>query len=138
MELGCLGIEGKGKAPHWRLTELGTTSKTSSSGVAEPPTRDYLTWDYVPWKRPADRRRPRFDRFLKNKTPLLTPKRSATGVDNTPAMASIAPDAQSATGGVHIQDAETATGVDNISSNHSTGARAVCGGEAAGGWDAEV
>jgi hypothetical protein len=33
---GCLGVEGKGKAPHWRLTECGTTSKTSATGVWEP------------------------------------------------------------------------------------------------------
>jgi hypothetical protein len=27
---GCLGVEGEGKAPHWRLTELGTTRATSA------------------------------------------------------------------------------------------------------------
>jgi hypothetical protein len=35
-EAGCLGVEGKGKAPHWRLTELGYRG--------EPPTRDFLKW----------------------------------------------------------------------------------------------
>jgi hypothetical protein len=34
---GSLGIDGKGKAPHWRLTELGY--------MREPPTRDFLKWD---------------------------------------------------------------------------------------------
>src|SRR5215467_13575493 len=34
---GCLGVEGKGVAPHWRLTELGY--------MHEPPTRDFLKWD---------------------------------------------------------------------------------------------
>jgi hypothetical protein len=35
---GCLGVDGKGKAPHWRLTELGCTSKASAGGTFEPPT----------------------------------------------------------------------------------------------------
>jgi hypothetical protein len=34
---GCLGVEGKGKAPHWRLTELEMNG--------EPPTRDFAKWD---------------------------------------------------------------------------------------------
>jgi DNA-binding HxlR family transcriptional regulator len=34
---GCLGVEGKGVAPHWRLTEL--------SYMLDPPTRDFLKWD---------------------------------------------------------------------------------------------
>jgi hypothetical protein len=33
---GYLGIDGKGKAPHWRLTELGTP--------LGQPTRDFLSW----------------------------------------------------------------------------------------------
>src|SRR5215472_15234584 len=36
-ERHCLGVEGKGKATHWRLTELGY--------MHEPPTRDFLKWD---------------------------------------------------------------------------------------------
>jgi hypothetical protein len=35
-EPGCLGVHGKGKAPHWRLTELGY--------MLDPPTRDFLKW----------------------------------------------------------------------------------------------
>jgi hypothetical protein len=34
---GHLGVEGKGKAPHWRLTEEWY--------LGESPTRDYLRWD---------------------------------------------------------------------------------------------
>lgn len=34
---GCLGVNGKGKAPHWRLTELGY--------MLDPPTRDFMHWD---------------------------------------------------------------------------------------------
>jgi hypothetical protein len=44
---GCLGVDGKGKAPHYRLTELGTTSKTSANGLPDIPTREYLKWDGV-------------------------------------------------------------------------------------------
>jgi hypothetical protein len=33
---GCLGVGGRGKAPHWRLTELGY--------MTDPPTRDFLRW----------------------------------------------------------------------------------------------
>jgi hypothetical protein len=33
---GHLGVEGRGKAPHWRLTEEWFAGK--------PPTRDYLNW----------------------------------------------------------------------------------------------
>jgi hypothetical protein len=35
-ERGCLGVDGKGKAPHWRLTELGY--------MLDPPTRDFMRW----------------------------------------------------------------------------------------------
>jgi hypothetical protein len=38
---GCLGVEGKGKAPQWRLTELGVAA------TSEQPTRDFLRWDGV-------------------------------------------------------------------------------------------
>jgi hypothetical protein len=36
-EPGCLGVEGKGKAPHWRLTELGY--------MHDRPTKDFLKWN---------------------------------------------------------------------------------------------
>jgi hypothetical protein len=42
---GCLGVDGKGKAPHWRLTEKGQTSKASPDGLFEPPPNDFLKWD---------------------------------------------------------------------------------------------
>jgi hypothetical protein len=34
---GVLGVEGKGKAPRWRLTELGY--------MRDPPTHDFRRWD---------------------------------------------------------------------------------------------
>jgi hypothetical protein len=36
-----LGVEGKGQAPRWRLTELGY--------MRDPPTRDYGRWDGTPF-----------------------------------------------------------------------------------------
>jgi hypothetical protein len=43
---GYLGVDGRGKAPHWRLTELGC--------MGDPPTKDYLYWKGErfrhPWK----------------------------------------------------------------------------------------
>jgi hypothetical protein len=38
---GCLGVDGKGIAPRWRLTDLGTRV----GGVFEPPTVDFMKWD---------------------------------------------------------------------------------------------
>lgn len=38
-EPGCLGVNGRGKAPHWRLTELGYMN--------DPPTKDFMSWDGV-------------------------------------------------------------------------------------------
>jgi hypothetical protein len=45
---GFLGVEGKGQAPRWRLTELGYMN--------EPPTRDYARWDGKPF---VDKIKPR-------------------------------------------------------------------------------
>jgi hypothetical protein len=36
---GVLGVDGKGKAPHYRLTELGYMN--------DPPTKDFLCWNRV-------------------------------------------------------------------------------------------
>jgi len=36
MESGCLGVDGKGRAPRWRLAELGY--------MKDAPTRDYTRW----------------------------------------------------------------------------------------------
>jgi hypothetical protein len=55
---GSLGVDGKGKAPHWRLTELGQTTGASSTGSFEQPTCDFLRWDSTPFKRRRDKRTP--------------------------------------------------------------------------------
>jgi hypothetical protein len=47
MTPGCLGVEGKGKAPHWRLTEVAYMRGTSSKGMTDMPTMDFLKWNGV-------------------------------------------------------------------------------------------
>ena len=39
---GSLGLEGEGKSPHWRLTELGY--------MRDHPTRDFLEWNGIKFK----------------------------------------------------------------------------------------
>ena len=43
-EPGCLGVDGKGKAPHWRLTEA-EWSGGRNGNTWMLPTKDYLKWD---------------------------------------------------------------------------------------------
>lgn len=38
---GCLGVDGRGKAPHWRLTE--------DCCLGQLPTRDFLQWNGIPF-----------------------------------------------------------------------------------------
>src|SRR5262249_48464981 len=40
--IGYLGADGHGKAPHWRLTDLGVRN---AEGGVDMPTRDFLRWD---------------------------------------------------------------------------------------------
>jgi hypothetical protein len=40
---GHLGVEGKGQAPHFRLTE--------EDHAGQPPTRDFLRWDGTKYRR---------------------------------------------------------------------------------------
>jgi hypothetical protein len=40
---GCLGVDGKGKAPHWRLTELDYNGK--------PPSREFAGWNGEPFEK---------------------------------------------------------------------------------------
>ena len=48
-EPGCLGVDGKGKAPHWRLTEAeGPGGRSGETWML--PTKDYLKWDGVPFE----------------------------------------------------------------------------------------
>jgi hypothetical protein len=49
MQGGSLGVEGKGRAPRWRLTELGY--------MKDPPTRDYTRWQGDLFVDPTDRKK---------------------------------------------------------------------------------
>jgi DNA-binding transcriptional MocR family regulator len=40
---GCLGVEGRGRAPHWRLTEVETASA--------PPSMDFKKWNGTRFQR---------------------------------------------------------------------------------------
>jgi hypothetical protein len=46
---GFLGIEGKGKAPHWRLTDV--------TYHGDPPTKDFLKWNGEKFSGPQKRTR---------------------------------------------------------------------------------
>jgi DNA-binding transcriptional MocR family regulator len=59
-QTGCLGIEGRGKAPHWRLTEIGYMN--------DPPTREFMRWDGTIFR---DAVRPRKNRIPLRKTVTL-------------------------------------------------------------------
>jgi hypothetical protein len=63
---GCLGVEGKGQAPHWRLTEMGATNKASSEGIFELLALGRHSVR-VEWEGRSPLSSP-----PKNKTPLLT------------------------------------------------------------------
>ena len=99
---GCLGVEGKGKSPHWRLTELGATPKATADGLHEPPSRDFQNWNGTKFKRT----KPRYPRG----------KRTATPVGNGSATPWETLKAESATPVVHIEDGESATPVGSITS----------------------
>src|SRR5262249_59257621 len=43
-EEGCLGVDGRGKAPHWRLTEFEAPGGRNGN-TWMLPTKDYLKWD---------------------------------------------------------------------------------------------
>ena len=47
MTPGYLGVEGKGRAPCWRLTEIAYMRGTSSKGKEDMPTMDFLKWNGV-------------------------------------------------------------------------------------------
>src|SRR5262245_650095 len=46
---GCLGVDGMGKAPHWRITEAhGPGGRNGDTWML--PTKDYLKWDGTKFK----------------------------------------------------------------------------------------
>ena len=60
MSPGHLGVDGKGKSPKWRLTEVGYMRGTSSKGMEDLPTLDFVKWNGVPFSKhctPATKQR---------------------------------------------------------------------------------
>ena len=69
---GSLGVEGKGTAPHWRLTECGY--------LKDPPTRDFLNWNGDKFR---DNPKGRPNRRGKNKNRILS-RNPVTGCNGNP------------------------------------------------------
>jgi hypothetical protein len=44
---GSIGLDGKGKAARWRLTEVSYMRGTSSKATEDMPTKDFLRWNGV-------------------------------------------------------------------------------------------
>jgi hypothetical protein len=53
MDPGCLGVNGKGRATKWRLTEVAYMRGTSSKSSEDMPTMDFLKWKGVPFGKHA-------------------------------------------------------------------------------------
>jgi hypothetical protein len=99
---GSLGVDGKGRAPHWRLTELGNTSKASADGVFDPPSRDYLRWDGVLF----DPKPFRYGRKwgYEKQNPVVHVDNTPLSTSTTPPLStSTTPKTESVVHGVHIE-----------------------------------
>jgi hypothetical protein len=79
-EAASLGVDGKGKATHWRLTEL---PMRKGNNEFMPATKDFLRWDgtvFKPHVRPSRRWNPSRKTALKKQNPGLHVR---TTVDST-------------------------------------------------------
>jgi hypothetical protein len=54
MSPGYLGVDGKGRAPRWRLTEVAYMRGISSKGMDDMPTMDFLKWNGVRFSKHKD------------------------------------------------------------------------------------
>ena len=117
---GSLGVDGKGQAPHWRLTELGATSRASSEGLFEPPTNDFLRWDGVlfEWRGKVD---PRFRHLQKTKPRYSRGYHPGTHVVDTPGTNGGTPKLETGTHGGDIESDRSGTHVGDITSLTTTG-----------------
>ena len=77
-----LGVQGRGKAPRWRLTELGY--------MTNPPTRDFTHWNGTPFKdKKAKSRAGKPTRSVQGNTHTSVPVNRATIAKTVQAMAHI-------------------------------------------------
>jgi hypothetical protein len=99
---GSLGVDGKGKAPHWRLTECGY--------MRDDPTRDFMKWDGTPFKDAVRRR-------SKKQNPVTEIRNAPVRKLVTPPLRkSVTPIGTSVTENRHISDRLTVTENRNITS----------------------
>ena len=114
---GSLGVDGKGKAPHWRLTELGHVASLGG----ELPSKEYLRWNGVLFDPKQYRLKHGSSKWAPDKIKKQNP---AIHVDSTPLSTSIAPPlstsvAPQATSAIHgddIENGKTAIHVGSITS----------------------
>jgi hypothetical protein len=87
MSPGCLGVDGKGRAPRWLLTEVAYMRGTSSKGMEDMPTMDFMKWNGVRFSRHepgGDRAKPKQNPVPENgngayqKTGTLTIQKTGT------------------------------------------------------------
>jgi len=83
-----LGVNGKGKAPHWRLTEIAYLYNRSTHGAdSEPglgdggqPTRDFLRWNGIKFRNKEKKQNPVRESTdtpsVKSRTPLSVNSRT--------------------------------------------------------------
>jgi hypothetical protein len=120
-----LGVDGKGRAPHWRLTELGNVK--GLDGLPDYPTRDFLKWDGVLFD-PKQYRHGKWDaetaekiKSHKKQNPVIDVSSTPLSTSVTPLLStSIAPKAESV---IHVDDIVGDIGVihvDDISSTTTT------------------
>jgi hypothetical protein len=74
---GGLGVDGHGRAPHWRLTELGTRTDRLNE-----PTREFMSWDgsrFVDHQPRGNKQNPGTQKGTKvgpKRAPTVVPKRA--------------------------------------------------------------
>jgi hypothetical protein len=108
---GCLGVNGKGKAPHWRLTEKGQAGSTG-----ELPSKEYLRWDGVLFDPRPYRRVTTWNATkLQKQNPVSHAANTPSVTSVTPALAlSVTPEMIGGTHGVHIEHEQGASHVAHI------------------------
>ena len=121
---GCLGVDGVGKAPHWRLTELGTTSQANPNGLFEPPPQDFLRWNGTPFDAKPFRNRTGWD-VEKTKPRPSRQDHPGPHVRTSPGPASGPPNGQSGPHGVAIQQGAGGPHVESITSLTTVGTRTI-------------
>jgi hypothetical protein len=80
---GGLGVDGKGKAPHWRLTELEAPGGRNGDTLMLP-TKDYLKWNGTKFRddRGAVKRTAQWRRRRRTKAARSTPTITETNLDS--------------------------------------------------------